>query len=349
MPFDDRTYERQRRQFIAVPIPSLATILIGLMLRSPILFLSEAKWAQRLVKDWSLARRVARRFVAGESLPDALQVVRILEGRGLLTTLAHLGEHVSTKEEADRSRDQILKLIQAIGASNLPSNISVKLTQLGLSLGYDLCMSNLLDVAREAAAHEVYIRIDMEESAYIDQTLSLQHVLAAKGLSKVGLVFQSALFRSENDVRSAVEAGTSVRIVKGAYRESPAIAHQSRSDVSKSFDKLSSVALGAARDQGAIPISSDGRTPPLAAIASHDSNRIEFAENYAREIGVSRSALEFQFLYGIRSELQESLRQRRYPVRVYVPYGSQWYPYLMRRLAERPANLWLVFSNLIRR
>ena len=210
-------------------------------------------------------------------------------------------------------------------------------------------MINLLDVAREGAAQGVYIRIDMEESAYIDQTLSLQHALAAKGLSQMGLVFQSALFRSENDLRSAVAAGSSVRIVKGAYRESPSISYQSKSDVNESFDKLSSVALEAARAQGAIPVSADGRTPPLTAIASHDSNRIEFAENYAREIGVSRSALEFQFLYGIRSGLQASLRQRRYPVRVYVPYGSQWYPYLMRRLAERPANLWLVVSNLIRR
>ena len=330
-------------------IPSPATIPNGFMLRSLILFLSDAKWAQRLVKDWSLARRVARRFVAGESLTDALEVARILEERGLVTTLARLGEHVSTRQEADRSRDEILKLIQAIGASKLPSNISVKLTQLGLSLSYELCMTNLLEVAREGAAQGVYIRIDMEESAYIDQTLSLHHALAAMGLSTMGLVFQSALIRSENDVRSAVAEGTSVRIVKGAYRESPSIAYQSKSDVSESFDKLSSVALEAARDQGAIPISADGRTPPLTAIASHDSNRIEFAENYARQIGVSRSALEFQFLYGIRSGLQVSLHQRRYPVRVYVPYGSQWYPYLMRRLAERPANLWLVVSNLIRR
>lgn len=330
-------------------IPSLATIPNGFMLRSLILFLSDAKWAQRLVKDWSLARRVARRFVAGESLADALEVARILEERGLVTTLAHLGEHVSTRQEADRSRDEILKLIRAIGASKLPSNISVKLTQLGLSLSYELCMTNLLEVAREGSAQGVYIRIDMEESAYIDQTLSLHHALAAKGLSTMGLVFQSALIRSENDVRSTVAEGTSVRIVKGAYRESPSIAYQTKSDVSESFDKLSSVALEAARDQGAIPISADGRTPPLTAIASHDSNRIEFAENYARQIGVSRSALEFQFLYGIRSGLQVSLHQRRYPVRVYVPYGSQWYPYLMRRLAERPSNLWLVVSNLIRR
>ncbi len=319
------------------------------MLRSPILFLSEAKWAQRLVKDWGLARRVARRFVAGESLSDALEVARALGERGLVTTLAQLGEHVANEDEAVRSRDEIAELIQAIGASDLPSSISVKLTQLGLNLDYELCMNNMLHVAREGAAQGVYIRIDMEESTCIDQTLSLHHALGAQGLTNVGLVFQSALFRSEKDLRSAVAAGTTIRIVKGAYREPPSIAHQSKSDVDESFDRLSAIALDAARDQGAVPISMDGRTPPLAAIASHDSNRIEFAEEYARESGVPRAALEFQFLYGIRSELQASLHQRRYPVRVYVPYGSQWYPYLMRRLAERPANLWLVFSNLVRR
>ncbi|MEE9217198.1 MAG: proline dehydrogenase family protein, partial [Anaerolineales bacterium] len=292
---------------------------------------------------------VARRFVAGESLSDALEVARALEERGLATSLAHLGENVASEEDAVRSRDEIAKLIQAIGANNLPSSISVKLTQLGLSLDYELCMNNMLHVAREGAAQSVYIRIDMEESSCIDQTLSLHHTLGTQGLTRVGLVFQSALYRSEKDVRSAVAAGSSVRIVKGAYREAPSIAHQSMSDVNESFDRLSAIALDAARDQGAVPISMDGRTPPLTAIASHDSKRIEFAEEYARESGVSRSALEFQFLYGIRSELQASLRRRRYPVRVYVPYGSQWYPYLMRRLAERPANLWLVFSNLFRR
>jgi proline dehydrogenase len=330
-------------------VPSLATILSGFMLRSLILFLSEANWAQRLVRDWSLARRVARRFVAGESLADALDVAHALSDRGLLTTLAHLGEHVATEGEAARSSDELCQLIQAIGAGNLPTNISVKLTQLGLGLDYELCMVNMLRVAREGAAQNVYIRIDMEDSPCIDQTLSLHHTLGSQGLTNIGLVFQSALFRSEQDVHSTVAARIPVRIVKGAYREPPAIAHQSKDDVNDNFDRLSTIALEAAEDQGSVPISVDGRTPPLTAIASHDLNRIEFAEQYAKEIGVSRSALEFQFLYGIRSELQASLHRRRYPVRVYVPFGSQWYPYLMRRLAERPANLWLVVSNLFRR
>ena len=319
------------------------------MLRILILFLSEAKWAQQLVRDWGFARRVARRFVAGESLSEALEVAQTLSERGLTTTLAHLGEHVTTKEESVRSRDEICKLIQAIGASNLPSNVSLKLTQLGLGLDYELCMDNMLQVAREGAARSVYIRIDMEDSPYVDQTLSIHHALGAQGLTNVGLVFQSALFRSVQDIRTAVAGGTSLRLVKGAYLEPASISYQSKHDIDEHFDQLSMILLDATRDHGGVPVSPDGRTPPLAAIASHDSDRIEFAEEYAREIGVPRSALEFQFLYGIRSELQDSLRQRRYPVRVYVPYGSQWYPYLMRRLAERPANLWLVFSNLFRR
>jgi proline dehydrogenase len=319
------------------------------MLRFLILFLSEAKWAQGLVKDWGLARRMARRFVAGETLSEALEVAQALSEKGLNTTLAHLGEHVATEAEATASREDLLRLIRAIGGGNLPSNISLKLTQLGLELDFELCMENMLQVAREGAAQNVYIRIDMEESGCIDQTLSIHRNLESQGLSNIGLVFQSALFRSEHDLRLAVKAGTTVRIVKGAYLEPESIAYQSKNDVDENFDLLSRITLEAARDQGAVPISRDGRKPPLSAIASHDSNRIEFAEEYARELGVSRSAVEFQFLYGIRSELQVSLRQRRYPVRVYVPYGAEWYPYLMRRLAERPENLWLVFSNLVRR
>lgn len=319
------------------------------MLRSLILFLSEAKWAQSLVKDWGLARRAVRRFVAGESLSEALQVSRTLSARGLTTSLAHLGEHVDSENEAAHSRDEILRLIQAIGSSNLPSNISIKLTQLGLRLDYELCMNNMLQVAREGAAQKVNIRIDMEDSTCINQTLSLHRDLALQGLTNVGLVFQSSLLRSEHDVRSAVATGTTVRIVKGAYLEPESISYQSRGDVNENFDRLSMIALEAAHNQGWISGSADGRTPPLIAIASHDLNRIKFGEEYARKIRLPRSALEFQFLYGIRSALQISLHQRRYPVRVYVPYGSQWYPYLMRRLAERPANLWLILSNLYRR
>jgi proline dehydrogenase len=319
------------------------------MLRSLILFLSDAKWAQGLVKDWGLARRVARRFVAGETLSEALEVAQTLSEKGLTTTLAHLGEHVASEAEATASREDLLLLIRAVGDSSLPSNISLKLTQLGLELDFEVCMENMLQVAREGAAQDVYIRIDMEDSNCIDQTLSIHRNLANQGFVNVGLVFQSALFRSEHDLRLAVEAGITVRIVKGAYLEPESIAYQSKNDVDENFDLLSKITLEGARDQGALPVSRDGRTPPLSAIATHDLKRIEFAEEYAREIGVSRSALEFQFLYGIRSELQVSLHKRRYPVRVYVPYGSQWYPYLMRRLAERPANLWLVFSNLFRR
>lgn len=319
------------------------------MLRSLILFLSESKRAQGLVKDWGLARRIARRFVAGETLSEALEVARALSKRGLTTTLAHLGEHVATEREAVESRDAIIQLLRAIGESNLPANVSVKLTQLGLVLDYELCMDNMLQVAREGAAHNVYVRIDMEESGCIDQTLSIHRTLSTQRLDNVGLVFQSMLFRSERDLQNAVDGGVTVRIVKGAYLEPESIAFQSKDEMDQNFDRLTQVALDAAQKDGSAPVSIDGRTPPLTAVASHDSDRIEFAERYAREIGLPRSALEFQFLYGIRSELQASLRQRRYPVRVYVPYGSQWYPYLMRRLAERPANLWLVFSNLFRR
>jgi proline dehydrogenase len=168
-------------------------------------------------------------------------------------------------------------------------------------------------------------------------------------LRNVGLVFQAYLHRSESDLRSAAQAGIPIRLVKGAYTEPKTVAITKKAEVDANFDRLTSILLSEARSQGGLPGSRDGRIPPLAAIATHDPARIGFAEAEAERIGLPKASLEFQLLYGIRSELQRSLRDKGYPVRTYVPYGSQWYPYLMRRLAERPANLWFFVSNLFRR
>lgn len=319
------------------------------MIRSLLLLLSSAGWAKTLVRDWGIARRTARRFVAGESLSDAIRVSRSLADHGMSTSLALLGEDVGTQSEAALAREQLLRLIKAIADNHLSANASVKLTQLGLGINFDLCMENVLEVARESAIREVFIRIDMEGSPTIDQTLSIHHNLEAQGLHNIGLVFQAALYRSERDVRSTTEAGTAVRIVKGAYREPHSIAFDKKSDVDQNFDRLTELVFESAIRRGGLPASRDGRTPPMVAIATHDHRRIEFAEELAREIGLPKAAIEFQMLYGIRAELQRSLLASGYPVRIYVPYGAEWYPYLMRRLAERPANLWFLISNLFRR
>lgn len=325
------------------------TAVAGEMLRTPLLYLSKADWAHSSLTRWGFARRASRRFVAGETMQEALQVAESLNRRRLEAALAHLGEHVVSASEANRARIACADLIRAIEEKKLGAYLSVKLTQIGLTVDFDLCMENMLEITRVASLNDAFIRIDMEESGTIDQTLSVEHALRSQGLSNVGLVFQAYLQRSERDLRSAAEARIPIRLVKGAYREPKSVAIQSKAEVNANFDRLTGILLEAAQRQGGASGSRDGRTPPLAAIATHDTARIQFAEAHAQRIGLPKSALEFQLLYGIRSELQRSLREKGYPVRIYVPYGAQWYPYLMRRLAERPANLWFFLSNLLRR
>jgi len=319
------------------------------MLRIPLLYLSKAGWAHSSLTRWGLARRASRRFVAGETLQEALQVALSLNQQGLGAALAHLGENIVAASEANQARTACGDLLRAIEQRNLGAYASVKLTQIGLTVDFDLCMENMLEIARVASLHHTFLRIDMEESGTIDQTLSVEHALRRQGLRNVGLVFQAYLLRSERDLQTAAEAGIPIRLVKGAYQEPKSLAIQSKSEVNANFDRLTSILLEAAQRQGGASGSRDGRRPPLAAIATHDPARIQFAEAHAQRIGLSKAALEFQLLYGIRSDLQRSLRVKGYPVRIYVPYGSQWYPYLMRRLAERPANLWFFLSNLLRR
>ena len=319
------------------------------MLRTPLLYLSKAGWAHSGLARWGFARRAARRFVAGESIQEAVQVAQVLNRERLAVTLAHLGEEVVLATEADQARLDCEELLRAIEEQKLGAYVSVKLTQIGLRVNFDLCMEHMLEIARVATLNDTFVRIDMEESNTIDQTLSVEHALRRQGLRNVGLVFQSYLPRSERDLRTAVAAGIPVRIVKGAYQEPESVAFQKKAEVDASFDRMTEILLEAALKQGGVRASKDGRTPPLAAIATHDPARIKFAETLAERIGLPKSALEFQLLFGIRSELQRSLRDKGYPVRIYVPYGAQWYPYLMRRLAERPANLWFFVSNLVRR
>jgi proline dehydrogenase len=319
------------------------------VIRSLLLYLSGARWAQATVTGWRFARKAARRFVAGETLEEAISVSRSLADEGLTGSLAHLGEDVTNPEEANRATEDVIQIAEAIGTENLSANISVKLTQIGLMVDFELCKSNMLRIAREAAIHDVFVRIDMEDSTKIDKTLSLHRYLRKQGVWNVGLVFQSVLYRSEQDTRIAAEGGIPVRLVKGAYLEPGTVAHQEKSEVDSNFDILTEIVIQAARDMGGASVSANGRTPPLAAVASHDELRIAYAEQAAMRIGLPKAALEFQLLLGIRSELQRSLRKRGYPVRVYIPFGTEWYPYLVRRLAERPANLWFFLSNLLRR
>ena len=319
------------------------------MMRAVLIYLSRAVWARRLVTRWRFARRAAARFVAGDVLEEALPAVQALNTRNLLATIDHLGEHVTKPQEAGRAADDYVALMDRICQAGLRANASLKLTQLGLALDPEVCLDNMRRVLRKAAECGLFVRIDMEDSTTVDQALHIYRTLQGEGLRNTGVVIQSYLYRSQDDVRALVEQGARIRLCKGAYKEPAAVAYPRKRDVDAAFDRLARTMIEAALARGAEPVSADGRLPPLVALATHDARRIEAARQHAEAVGLPRPALEFQMLYGIRADLQAMLAAEGYPVRVYVPYGTEWYPYFVRRLAERPANVWFFISNFFRR
>lgn len=318
------------------------------MLRSFFIYLSKAAWAQRLITGWGFAWRTASRFVAGTNLADALKAVRELNAKGINATLDHLGEHTNAPEEAQQAAEDIYATLDAIGAEpGLRSNVSIKLTQIGMGLDESLCAENLERVLSRARAANTFIRVDMEDTPYTDKTINLHYLMREKGYENHGMVIQAYLFRSEADTRRLLQNGIHIRNVKGAYNEPPDKAFPKKADVDANFDLITKIMLDAALAQNSC-ISDDGRIPPIPAIATHDEKRILFAKNYADKIGLPKNGMEFQMLYGIRRDLQEMLVREGYLVRVYVPFGTHWYPYFMRRLAERPANIWFFISNFFK-
>lgn len=318
------------------------------MLRSFLIYLSKAAWAQKLITSWGFAWRTASRFVAGTTLEDALRVMRELNQKGINATLDHLGEHTSTPEEAQQATDDIYATLDALGAEpSLRGNVSIKLTQIGLGLDEVLCAENLERILARARQDQTFIRIDIEDTPYTDKTINMYYAMRGKGYENVGMAVQSYLFRAEADVRRMMQDETRIRLVKGAYREPPDKAFPKKADVDANYDLLTKILIDTSlATQSAL--SEDGRMPPIPAIATHDEKRIAFAKSYAQKVGLPKSGLEFQMLYGIRRDLQEQLVKEGYPVRVYVPFGTHWYPYFMRRLAERPANIWFFISNFFK-
>ena len=318
------------------------------MLRSFFIYLSKAEWAQKIITGWSFSWRIASRFVAGTTLKDALQVVRDLNAKGINATLDHLGEHTNTPEEAQQAAEDIYSTLDAIGAEpELRSNVSIKLTQIGMGLDESLCAETLARILSRARSAKTYVRVDMEDTPYTDKTINLHYAMREKDYKNHGLVIQAYLYRTEADVRRLLQDGIALRNVKGAYYEPPDKAFPQKADVDANFDLLTKIMLDASLEQNST-LSEDGRIPPLAAIATHDERRIAFAKSYAEKIGLSKTGFEFQMLYGIRRDLQEALVKDGYSVRIYVPFGTHWYPYFMRRLAERPANVWFFIVNFFR-
>lgn len=302
------------------------------MLRQILLALAGSRWLKSLMVTNVLARRVARRFVAGESLEDAISAIRSLRQEGLEVTLDYLGENAYDAAGAQQATEQYLEVVQAIASSGLYSHISLKLTALGLDQGTELCAGHLETVLKAAKPHNIFVRIDMEGSDYTERTMEIFERMRAS-YDNVGIVLQSYLHRTRADVVRANEISGRVRLCKGAYHESPLIAYQERSRVDESFIACMKELL------------LHGNYP---AIATHDEAMLQATIAFVREQGIPPERFEFQMLYGIRRERQSELRKEGYNVRIYVPFGSQWYPYFMRRLAERPANLLFFMTALFR-
>ena len=302
------------------------------MLRTPFLYLSRRRGVQRFLSHQPLAANLAHRFVAGDTLDDAVNAVRQLNARGLMVTLDHLGENVTEERAARAAADDYLRAFERIAGERMDSNVSIKLTQLGLDIDPRLCEELVTRVVSRAAELKNFVRIDMEGSAYTERTLELALKVHQRS-NNVGVVLQTYLYRTLQDVERANAAGVRVRLVKGAYDEPPALAYPRKADVDASFER----AMQGLLLRGTYP-----------AIATHDERLIAATEAFARANGIGLDRFEFQMLYGIRRDLQERLRKAGYRVRIYVPYGTEWYPYLMRRLAERPANLLFLVRNIVR-
>ncbi len=303
------------------------------MLRGTLLYLADRRSIRHFVTHNRFARRSARRFVAGETLEEALQATRVLNQRGLTVSLDHLGENVSVAAEACSATNAYLQILDAIKQASLDANISIKLTALGLDVGADLCEENVRKVLDQAKNYHIFVRVDMEGSAYTERTLDLVAKLR-QDYDDVGTVIQTCLYRSAKDIDHLIAAQTRVRLVKGAYKEPSEIAYPGKADVDRNYAQLMRQLLA------------HGNYP---AIATHDPQMIQEAKAFINANALAKARFEFQMLYGIRRDLQEQLTREGYNLRIYVPYGTQWYPYLTRRMAERPANLIFVMSNAMRR
>ncbi len=302
------------------------------VVRSFFLFLSRLKWLRRWMETSSLAQRLSTRFVAGETLDQALAVARRLNSEGITVTLDHLGESVSTLDEAAEARDVYLQTLDAIHANGIQGGVSLKLTQFGLDLSYEECLANVDQLVRRAAELGSFVRVDMESSDYTDRTLDLVHTLHARH-GAVGVVIQSYLYRSHKDIEKLCAAKIGVRLCKGAYLEPASVAFPEKSAVDKSYLDLTRYLLLS----GVYP-----------ALATHDEAVIRQICDFVTEHKIPRDRFEFQMLYGIRRDLQRRLVAEGYRLRLYVPFGKAWYPYYMRRLAERPANVFFMMRNLYR-
>ena len=304
------------------------------VMRQGLLWLSERQGIFNFVRRNGLARRFASRFVAGETIEDGVAAARELSGRGITSSLDLLGESVTVEAEAVAARDQYLRMLDRMAASGVEVNVSVKLTQMGFDIAEELCEANMVRILEKAAALQGFVRLDMEGSDYTQRTLDFfRSRLFPRFAPHCGVVIQSMLRRSEPDIEDLIALKARVRLCKGAYLEPPSVAFPEKAEVDRSYLRCMERLM------------QDGTYPGLA---THDEAIITRAREFARRQAIPPARYEFQMLYGVRRDLQDRLRQAGHNMRVYIPFGTQWYPYLMRRLAERPANIAFLLGNVIR-
>jgi proline dehydrogenase len=312
-------------------------------LKDFLLFLSKRKFLQKVVtgQTWLPSGRfVSKRFVAGESLDAGISTAQEMNRGGFLITLDHLGESVNNEKSALEAAHEYLIIPERIDKEdNFKLTCSLKLSQMGLDINYDFCLNNIRNIVKEAAKRGKMVTIDMEDSPYTDRTINIYKTMLKEGYKKTGIVIQAYLRRSEKDIRDMLPLGPRIRLCKGTYKEPPDIAFQKKKETDANYIKLLAIMLSKeALAGGAYP-----------EIATHDEKIVNWAIDYIKQNNIPADKFEFQMLYGIRRELQDKIIKQGYRMRVYLPYGTHWYPYFMRRLAERPANLWFLMKNFFKR
>lgn len=302
--------------------------------RSALLYLARREGLKDFAARVPVFKKLTTRFVAGETYEDAIEAIRRINETGCTASFDHLNESVANEEEAKGEVREYLRILRAIDETGVNSNVSIKLTQFGLEIDPELAYRNAHAVVEEAARRGNFVRVDMEQSSVTQVTLDIFRRLRSEfGLNDVGVVVQSYLRRTQADVQELLKIPARIRLCKGAYNEPPEVAFPDKKDVDGNYVRLMQTLLSSGAYHG---------------IATHDEKMIDATIDYVSKNGISRDAFEFQMLYGVRRDLQEKLAREGYRMRVYVPYGKHWYPYFMRRLAERPANVWFVLKNLFK-
>lgn len=303
------------------------------MLRQSLLYLSTAGWARSFATNWSVARRVARRFVAGETMDEAIAVAKELLQNNILSTLDYLGESVSSEADTREVVETYQRLIERIAKENLRATVSVKPTHVGLDISEELCLTNLRHILTTGKTHGVGVTLDMEGSGHTERTITLYRTLRDEfDFDNAGTVIQAYLYRSEEDMQALSQEGSHIRLCKGAYLEPATVAFPLKADVDANYVRLAKVYL-------------ENSPASYLCLATHDEAMIRQTEQYIQTHQIAPSRYEYQMLYGIRSDRQRELA-RTHTMRVYVPFGAAWYPYFVRRLAERPANVWFIVKNM---